>query len=254
MEMKLEIEAIPGEKTSAILEMSKETFQAAVLLCHGFMSNKESQTNRELSQALLLKNISTLRYDLFGHGASEGPFEELTLTRCLLQAEGVLQWMKEAGFTKLGLVGSSFGGLIALHTASRHPEFLVLGLKCPVSDYPAIWENRLGDNGMKNWRESGMLSLLTPEGRGRLGFFFYEDLLRYNSREAAAALGMPTCIVHGDADEDVPISQSHRLLEQIQSSTKELVVVPGANHNFSEVTDFGKMTRQIGGWLIQYLR
>ncbi len=252
MEMDMELEAVPGEKTSAILTTSKKGSQRVVLLCHGFMSSKESQTNRELTRHFLPRDIATLRYDLFGHGESGGPFEALTLTRCLLQMKGVLHWLKEAGFTRIGLVGSSFGGLIAIHAAAEHPGFLGLALKCPVSNYPAIWRDRLGEGGMKNWQESGTLSLATPEGRGRLEFAFYEDLLRYDSYKKASSLQIPTCIVHGDADEYVPITQSRKLLENL-SSKKKMVVIPGANHDFSRPDDFEKMIAQISGWMIQRL-
>src|SRR3990167_7414448 len=129
METKVTLEIVPGAKTSMVLAAPKKGSGRVALLIHGFMSSKESATNRALTERLLPQNIATCRFDLFGHGESDGPFQQLTLTRCLDQTDGVLQWLKQNGFSRIGLVGSSFGGLVAIHTAARHPDLFAVGLK-----------------------------------------------------------------------------------------------------------------------------
>ncbi len=225
-----------------------------VLLCHGFLSSKESATNRALSQRLPALGIATLRFDFFGHGESRGPFQELTLTRCLNQTKVALSWLKAFGSPRIGLIGGSFGGLVALHTAAQCADLSVLGLKCPVFDYPPLWRERLGEAGMRGWQEEGNLSFMGPAGKARLGYAFYEDLARYDGERAAAEIRCPTRIVHGDADEYVPVSQSQRLLAGIRGE-QDLVLLRGANHDFSEPFHFTRMidllTDWIGRWLIQ---
>jgi pimeloyl-ACP methyl ester carboxylesterase len=223
-----------------------------VLLCHGFLSSKESATNQALSQRLPAVGIATLRFDFFGHGESRSPFQDLTLTRCLDQTEAALSWLKTGGYPRIGLIGGSFGGLVALHTAARCANLSVLGLKCPVFDYPPLWQERLGEAGMRGWREDGLLSFVGPSGKARLGYSFYEDLLQYDGERAAAEIRCPTRIVHGDADEYVPVSQSQKLLAHIETE-KDLVLLSGANHDFSEAFHFTRMIDGLTDWMVRWL-
>ena len=216
--------------------------KTVVLLCHGLLSNRDSATNRALVDRLLAQDIATLRFDFVGHGSSADPNDPLspfTITRCLQQADDAISWLKAQGATRIGMVGSSFGGLVALQTAVRHPEIAAVGLKCPVVDYPPLWQSRLGEGGMRHWRESGRLVFATHTGRASLPYRFYDDLL---SQKAgwAATIASPVFIVHGDADEDVPVEQSRALFGRLQSP-KELVVLPGADHEFSRPADFERM-------------
>lgn len=50
----------------------------------------------------------------------------------ILQA---VEFIKQSGHQKIGLVGSSFGGMASIMAASKTPDLSVLALKSPVSDY-----------------------------------------------------------------------------------------------------------------------
>ncbi len=253
MEKKLDLNLVDQQKTSAVLATPEGPTSRAVLLCHGFMSGKESETNRTLTPRLLSKRIAACRFDLFGHGESDGPFSHLTLTRCLEQTEAMLRWLAENGYTEIGLVGSSFGGLIAIHTAAKHPELFSVALKCPVSDYPPIWREQLGETGMNHWKESGLLAIATPNGKARLEYAFYEDILKYDTYRAAAQIKSPTLIIHGETDEYVPFDQSLRLFDTLRlpNDRREMEAIPGANHEFSKPEDFEKMATRIAQWMIK---
>lgn len=250
MEKKIDLELTPGELTAVVLAEPDQPTAHLVMLCHGFMSSKESSTNLALTERLLPNGIATCRFDFFGHNESSGVFQEMTLTRCLDQAEGILRWSTQQGYRKYSLVGSSFGGLVAILMAARHPTLCAVALKCPVSDYPAIWLSRLGEGGMKQWRESGILSFATFEGKARLEYPFYEDLLKVDTYREAALIQSPTLIVHGDADIDVPVDQSKHLYDTLQSK-KEIEIIPGAGHDFSRPEDFDQMIGRIAAWLMK---
>ncbi len=229
--------------------------KTVVLLCHGLLSHRDSATNRTLTDLFLAQDIATLRFDFAGHGSSADPADPLapfTLTRCLEQASGAISWLQEQGATRIGIVGSSFGGLVALRTAARHPDLLAVGLKCPVVDYPPLWQARLGDGGMRHWQESGRLVFATHTGRASLLYGFYHDLL---SQQAVllAKIVSPVLIVHGDADEDVPVAQSRELFSRLQSP-KALVVLPGADHEFSKPEDFERMIDLLAAGMVARLR
>jgi len=250
VEKKFEIPGASGKPITMTFAEPEGGGKAIVILCHGFMSSKGSQTNRDLTKRLLPKQIATCRFDFFGHGEDGHPFQELTLSACLEQLEAVLAWAQKTPGMKIGLLGSSFGGLVALHAASRHPELSALALKCPVSDYPPIWRDRLGAPGMAHWQQSGSLSFMSPEGRARLDYRFFEDLLSYKTYSEAEKITTPTHIIHGEADDDVPFSQSVRLHEILRSD-KELLAIEGADHSFSKQKDFDRMLDSLTEWFVQ---
>ncbi len=251
-EKKYTIEVSPGEQTRLVLAEPLEKTGRVVLLCHGFMSDNESSTNLELTRRLIPEKIATCRFDFDGHGASARPLQAMRMSRCLNQVEAILDWLPAQGFSKVGLLGSSFGGLIALHGAARR-RIHVLALKCPVSHYPPLWRERLGEAGMKFWKENGLLTFAGLDGKAQLEYPFYEDLLQYDTYKEAATIQAPTLIVHGDTDEDVPHSQSEHLYEVLQCE-KRFESIKGADHPFTKEADFNQMLDNLYTWFTQYLK
>ncbi len=249
MEREVILESSPGELTTVIVSEPKEGSDRIVLLCHGFMSSKESQTNRLLTKKLLSEDIATCRFDFYGHGEDKGSFQEITLSRCLKQIDAVLSWIGDNTYSRIGLLGSSFGGLTAILSAAKHPEIRTVALKCPVSDYPPIWRALLGEAGMANWQADHLLSFATPEGRARLDYAFYEDLLHYDTYQEATAIEAPVLIVHGDADADVPFKQSQKLLRTLKCKA-ELNAISGADHQFTKPEDFDQMITHFFKWFV----
>ncbi len=247
MERRIDIEVSAGERTTMVLAEPDTQTDKVVLLCHGFMSDNESSTNMDLTKRLLPKNIATCRFDFDGHGAHPRPLQEMLMTRCLNQVDAILKGLSEQGYSKIGLLGSSFGGLIAIHAAARHPIVSVVALKCPVSNYPPLWRDRLGEAGMRMWKENNLLTFSSPDGRARLEYSYYEDLLNYDTYQDAATIKVPILIVHGDADEDVPISQSEALFDALQCE-KYFERVEGADHPFSKDEDFEHMLSRVEDW------
>ncbi|MEK7286774.1 MAG: alpha/beta fold hydrolase [Nitrospirota bacterium] len=244
----------PGENTVFILATPPAPTQKIVLLIHGFLSNKNSDTNLDLSKFFIEKGIATVRLDLYAHGESDGLFLQLSLSRCLLQVSGLIAWIKKNGYEKIALVGSSFGGLIAIHTAAKHADIVSLSLKCPVSNYPPLWQKWFKEDGLANWKERNKLVFFSDNRRVTLEYGFYSDLLQYPSYQDAAHLCIPTLIVHGDADEDVPVDQSLRLFEtlRLDASRKRLEVISGADHGFEKPDDFNQMVHHIEEWVMRF--
>jgi pimeloyl-ACP methyl ester carboxylesterase len=241
-----------GHQIAGILTTPGGTDRLAVL-CHGFLSSKNSATNRALTGMLIPQGIATLRFDFYGHGDSQGPFEELTAGTAVQQTLAALALAGSRGYRKLGLVGSSFGGLVAILAAAEFDPLSCLALKCPVSDFPAMLREEFGATGMRRWQATNTIPNITGgQGHIPLPFSFYEDCARYDVYAAATTLAVPTLIVHGDADEYVPIAQSLRLQKSLGGKTS-LLGLPGADHHFSQPAHFQEMTAQICRWVAGHL-
>ncbi|HEU4683025.1 MAG TPA: alpha/beta fold hydrolase [Nitrospira sp.] len=224
-----------------------------VVLCHGFLSSKNSTTNKTLTRLLNERGIATFRFDFFGQGESAGSFEDITVSLALEQAEAALDLLTTQGYRRIGLVGSSFGGLVAILCAARRPDVAALGLKCPVVDFGEELRLEFGTEELLRWKETDTIPNITGgTARVRMKFALYEDALRHVAYEPASRITAPTLIVQGDRDELIPLHQSRRLLDAL-AGTKQLDIVPGADHQFTKAEDFRMMTAAISAWMAQHL-
>ncbi|MDX1411429.1 MAG: alpha/beta fold hydrolase [Nitrospirales bacterium] len=242
-----------GHLLSAILTEPQDKPEGIVVLCHGFLSTKQSNTNRRLTEFLVPQGISTFCFDWFGMGESEGSFADITVGRCCDQLKQAFAFISHQGYQRIGLIGSSFGGLISILVASQYPPLLALGLKCPVPDFPELLRLEFGGAAMDHWKATGEIPNVTGGDKPiELRYDFYEDCLQYDAYQAAETITSPTLIVHGDQDELVPLHQIQRLAVAL-TTQKELRILEGANHYFGKPEDFRKMTTLLGNWMRSFL-
>lgn len=247
MQEKLFYEDSNGNKVCGILSNptgNKE--KPIIILCHGFTTSKDSNTNTKLEIIFNKKEISTLRFDFFGHGESEGKFEEVTISKAVDDILQGINFLKGKGYSKIGLVGSSFGGMASLLAASRTNELYVLALKSPVSDYLGKLIADMNRYPLEKWKEQGFIY---HEGNLKLNYSFFEDAEKINSYEEIKKIKIPTMIVHGDNDESVPIEQSKKAASLIENC--KLEIIEGADHNYSKPEDFEKMLNRISQFIIK---
>ena len=194
--------------------------------------------------------IATFRFDFFGHGESEGEFENVTVSQGVEDILNAHRFLESLGFEKIGLVGSSYGGATAILAAVKLPDLFALALKCPVSDYEELEMETKGTQRIEEWKEKGFEEYESADGsKLKLNYTFFEDLKNNNGLEVACEILAPTLIVHGDADEDVPASQSIRLSQQI--SECDLEIMEGADHRFSDPDHFHDMIKFVLEFVVE---
>jgi pimeloyl-ACP methyl ester carboxylesterase len=238
-----------GHRVAAVLAAPASETDRIAILCHGFLSGKRSTTNKTLTRLLNAQGIATFAFDFFGQGDSEGPFEALTTTTAVAQAHAALDLVREKGFRRLGLMGSSFGGLVATLTAAQRHDLACLALKCPVVDFAEELRLTLGDAEMAAWRSTDTIpNIMGGAERIRLRYAFYEDCLRRIAYEPAKTITAPTLIVQGDQDECVPLHQSQQLAAALTCPNR-MELLPDADHQFTKSADFNRMTTLIADWL-----
>ena len=253
MEQALTFADLSGHRVSAVLATPEAKTDRIAVLCHGFLSNKNSSTNKALTRQLLEKDIATLRFDFFGQGESEGPFEHITITTALNQALAALDLARAKGFKRIGLMGSSFGGLVAILAAANRKDLACLALKCPVPDFEEMLRLEFKPEGIETWKQTGTIpNVADGKGRVKLHYGFYEDCAQHIGYDAAKTVTVPTVIVQGDQDEYVPMHQAQRLYDGLRGK-KHLEVIFGADHGFSQADDFRRMTNLLTDWLVTYL-
>ena len=242
-----------GHGIAAILSTPDEPTTRLALLCHGFLSGKNSTTNKTLTRLLNGQGLATFRFDFFGQGESDGPFEKITTTLAIHQAETALDLVIARGYDRIGLVGSSFGGLVAILTAAQRSDIACLALKCPVVDFAEELRLTFGLDELAQWHATDTVpNIMGGPDRIRLRYDFYEDCLRQIAYGPAERITLPTLIVQGKRDECVPLHQSQRLYDALRGP-KRLDLLPEADHQFTRGDDFRQMTTSISDWIVTHL-
>jgi uncharacterized protein len=99
--------------------------RAAFLVLHGFGSNCESQSVIQPTRVLSEFGYATLRFDMRGCGKSEGEFGRVI---CLEQVEDLgnaldfLARHPAVDPDRIGVIGSSFGGAVAVYAGGTNPR------------------------------------------------------------------------------------------------------------------------------------
>jgi dipeptidyl aminopeptidase/acylaminoacyl peptidase len=94
--------------------------RAAIVVLHGFGSNKDGGISMAASQLFASLGYITLRFDMRGCGQSEGPRGKVI---CLEQVQDTqaaidfLQTRPEVDASRIGVMGHSFGAAVAIYTA-----------------------------------------------------------------------------------------------------------------------------------------
>lgn len=243
-----------GTKLCGILSSPGNSVDLPVIiLCHGFSTSKDNSTNRNLEKILNENGIATFRFDFFAHGESEGKFEEITISK---GADGILsaiKFLKGKGYQRIGLMGSSFGGISSLMAASKSSDLYVLALKAPVSNYFERDFEIMGEKELEEWKNKGHRYYCNNEGKKlRVNYSFLEDYANNNGYEAAKRIAIPTLIVHGNLDRDVPLKQSVKTAGIIKNC--RLKIIEGADHKFTKPEDFRKMLELISGFIVEHAK
>ena len=180
----------------------------------------------------------------FGEEKSEGEFEDTTLTGRVSDYRAVIDFLHQTKIetTRLGVVGSSFGGMVALAARDKRIKVMVT-LATPYS-FPSPNPEELG-----HMREKGYLEL---EFDRRLGIGFYDDLCQYNILDEVEKIHCPLLIIHGSLDEVVPVEHAYKLYSHA-NEPKRLEVIEGGNHALDKPENLEKVINLSLEWFKTYL-
>ena len=213
-----------------------------IITLHGLESSKDSGKWPIIAARLYNAGYACLRFNFRGCGdgveKSEGEFEDVSLTGRIRDYKGALQYLKETDrvdMRRLGVIGSSFGGLVAIAAQDKRIKAMVI-LSTP---YSMLQPQKEAD---------GYNEL--PSGR-RIKQGFFEDLRTYDVLQAIRS-APPTLFLHGDSDEVVPLEHARRLYEAAPEP-KRLEIVEGADHVFSHHDHLSNVIELGLGWFKTYL-
>jgi alpha/beta superfamily hydrolase len=219
-----------------------------VIMSHGLEGSKDGLKWLLLASRLYKEGFAYLRFNYRGCGegeqASEGRFEDATLSSRILDYRKAINFIgtTEVDRNRLAVVASSFGGTVVITACdSRIKAMVTFATPCRFR-MPA-------DETYKVYKGERFFDL--PSGR-RLKQEFFEDISKCDVCGVVAETGCPLLVIHGDADDLVPVADAHCIYEKA-NEPKCLHIIEGGNHSF----DDNKIMQQIASlairWFKQYL-
>jgi alpha/beta superfamily hydrolase len=238
-----------GDILSAVLHHPARSPHGGTILCHGMESAKHSEKLIFLAQALAERGILALRFDFRYVGESSGKFADITYSGEVEDLQAAYELIQSRQPGKTAIFGSSMGGTVALLFAAEESEVAaVTTLAAPM--HPENFPKRmLTPLQLQRWRERGY----TSYNGQRLNVSLLDDLERLNVPEAMRRIRCPVLILHGDADEVVPVAEAYELHECLNSA-KRLTIFNNTDHRFSNPEVMrGAMTEALD-WLTEHVR
>jgi pimeloyl-ACP methyl ester carboxylesterase len=175
-----------------------------------------------------------LRFDYTGHGESSGTFVEGCIGAWARDAQDALQNLTDGPQV---LVGSSMGGWISLLIARAMPE-KVAGL-VGIAAAPDFTENGMWA-GMDEATRAQLLSegqIEEPSEYSDEPYIITAKLIEDGRNQLVLntplPLPCPVRLLHGTADQDVPMDWPLRLLDHAECVDMRLTLIKGADHRLS---------------------
>jgi len=203
---------------------------------HGFTSNRlELPDFVRMSRLLEENGIASVRFDLSGHGESDGDFFDVTVTGEIAETRAVIQAVRTLDFVdaeRIGLVGMSMGGVVAGIVAAEEPGIGALCLWSPAAVAPfEIGKGYLkGRSLAAEIEEKGYFD---ADGH-RMSASHVEDIAALDVYGRSGRYTGPVHILHGDKDGIAPLEYARRYLDHYDGNA-ELQIVEGADHAWGTV-------------------
>lgn len=213
--------------------------EVLVVIGHGVTGHKDRPHLVALAEGLAARGWPCLRISFSGNGASEGDFENSCITREIGDLQAVFDAVPDTA--NIIYVGHSMGGAVGVLTAARDLRIRILVSISGMTHTSDFVAREFGD--------------LTP-GEGfmwdkkdcLLSQRYVDDLYQIgDTLSAAAAVTQPWLLIHGEADDVVPIRDSEDAFEAADTE-KEFVRIPGADHLFDEAS-YPQLVDAIDVWI-----
>lgn len=192
-----------------------------------------------IADFLARNGIASLRYDDRGFGESTGDRTNATTADYASDAEAVVNWIKDQQrFGKIGLIGHSEGGMIAYMLGAKKGVLdYIISIAGPSTDGAEILDYQNKVALMKNGMTESQAEEYAVNARKQLEsdptMIWMQYFLKYDPAKDIQNLRVPTLIIYGEKDQQVPPSLN---LEKARKYAPKATVkcYPGLNHLMQE--------------------
>jgi len=209
---------------------SKGKVRPALCICHGIPANPPDPTDKGyavLAQQFCNAGFATLIFNFRGTGKSQGNLDILGWTRDLQAALDFLCGLEEADKAHICLLGFSGGAAVSVYVAAHDPRVSsVVTCACPAA-FRSLPQGETPLDTIQRFRQIGAIRDKDFPSSVEVWQKGFEIVSPINWIDRVSP--RPLLLVHGDADELIPLEHARRLYQKAKEP-KELKVIPGAKH------------------------
>ena len=202
-----------------------------IIFIHGYNSNMDGKKAKEIERFAKKEKISFIRFDLRGHGKSDGNFEDLVISDW---KQDVLDIIDHKTSGQQIIIGSSMGGWLML-LAAKFRKNRIKGLIAiaPAPDFTKDIYSGLTKKRKEKIKKYGLLKLkkwnfnyvftkrLFTDGKKN---FVVKNKLNYKRK---------IILIHGLKDDVVSIESSFKIMEKISGKNIILKIIKDGDHQLS---------------------
>jgi uncharacterized protein len=205
---------LPKGSLEAVIHLPRDLPAPTVVCCHGMLSSKDSGKFVAIAEHLSRAGLVAVRFDFSGCGESQTALLDSLLATRMRDLRAVIAHARRQSWMdgRLGLLGSSLGGYLALLAAAEDQG--IQSLVC--------WATPFDLTRIRLAMEAGhVLSPTIPQG-----------LTLGTPQTLAMLTPIPrVLIVHGQADEIVDWQEAGQIYQQLRDP-KQLLLFETADHRF----------------------
>jgi uncharacterized protein len=237
----------------------------AVLMLHGFGSNKIGTHRRyvDMASRLAKVGIACFRFDFSGAGDSEGEIGNVTIDDLVEDALVATQFLQNhpcIDRKKLGILGSSLGGSLAILVSAKTKAFIAQALWAPVFS-GKLW---LESYSQKPKETQGGQQPFTVDPQTQSAYFrgiklhskFVEQFIALNVENSLKALSdIPLLHIQGGKDYTVSAMQGNqfRAIRNQVSAPTRMITLEQSGHDFNIVEERETKLHETQEWFTTYL-
>lgn len=231
-----------GRPMAADLHFDAGKIDVPILLyAHGFNGFKDWGNGNLMAQKIVDAGFVVLKFNFSHNGTTPEAMEEFidleafsenNYTKQLFDLSQILQWITHIGnpykqhfnINKIGLIGHSMGGGIAILLAANDSSIKALCTWAAIGECKTPWGN-WSQAQLEAWRTTGTAYYFNGRTRQELPMRYQLYLDHFNNKAAldihAAAknIAIPWLICHGTGDTSVPPSVAASLHQKNPNST-----------------------------------
>ena len=201
---------------------------------HGFRSHCNGEKALEIAQHAITMQRSWLRFDLRGHGRSDGQLCDQVISSGLSDLLLVIDAIKDR---TLILHASSMGCWISLLATLRRRERIpALMLIAPAFNFVQNNLANLPKPVLKQWQAETYMSF--PDAYGEepysLRYDIINDALPFDVLHSDVSLDIPLHIVHGENDPIIPIDNTEKFIRHALLPKLVFERIPGGQHRLTD--------------------
>lgn len=209
-----------------------------VVFLHGLHSDRGGTKAIALEDHARARGYGLIRFDMFGHGASSGRFEQGTISRWIDDALAVIDKLTQGPVI---LIGSSMGGWVMLKAAVARPD-RIAGL-IGIAAAPDFTEELMWASCTPAQKEAlattGYIDMPSEydEDPYRISRSLIEDGRKNLLLGGAIQLDCPIRLLQGKRDTSVPWQTAERIAARVTSKDVRVTLIDDGDHRLSRAED-----------------